>query len=212
MSGSTRPSITLLLLLASASPALGGTPVTGVGQATTPTTLAAADGLRDIHGPLPLAGDFPMLGIGLAVLLALLLLLAVFLLWRRRGRQKAPATAILPWEEALQALDDAALLREEGDSLGYLQRTDHILRRYLELRFSLPSTRQTRGELEGALQALGEEWLQEWRGELLRLLRLADLAKFARQAGDIGQLQGVEDSLRRFIAQTTPAGDSGGQR
>ncbi len=181
-------------------------------QTGTPTTLAADDGLRDIHGPLTLAGDYPMLPVALAVSLTLLALLAVFLLWRRRSRKESPMTIVPPWEEALQALGAAAPLREKGDGLGYLQSTDHILRHYLERRFSLPSTRQTRGELESALHTLGEEWLQEWRGELLRLLRLADLAKFARQAGDPGQLQGVEDSLRRFIAQTTPAGDSGGQR
>ena len=211
MNGNTRIGPAAAPLLASAHPAQE-VAAPNSSLATTPTILAADHGLRDIHGPLPLAGDFPMLPVALGISLALLALLAVVLFWRRRARQKAPITIVHPWEEALQALDAAAPLREKGDSLGYLQSADDILRHYLDRRFSLPSTRQTRGELEGALQALGEEWLQEWRGELLRLLRLADLAKFARQAGDPGQLQGVEDALRRFIAQTTPAGDSGGQR
>ena len=211
MNGNTRIGPAAAPLLASAIPARE-VAATDSSQAATPMTLAADHGLRDIHGPLPLAGDFPMLPVALGISLALLALLAVVLLWRRRARQKAPITIVHPWEEALQALDAAAPLREKGDGLGYLQSADDILRQYLEQRFSLPSTRQTRGELESALHSLGEAWLQEWRGELLRLLRLADLAKFARQAGDPGQLQEVEDALRRFIAQTTPAGDSGGQR
>ena len=211
MNGNTRIGPAAAPLLASAHPAQE-VAAPNSSLATTPTILAADHGLRDIHGPLPLAGDFPMLPVALGISLALLALLAVVLLWRRQARQQAPITIVHPWEEALQALDAAAPLREKGDSLGYLQSADHILRHYLERRFSLPSTRQTRGELESTLHSLGEAWLQEWRGELLRMLRLADLAKFARQAGDPGQLQGVEDALRRFIAQTTPAGDSGGQR
>lgn len=178
-------------------------------QPTGTATATAGAELRDIHGPLPLPYDLPLAAIAAALILALIALLLIYRLWKRRrqGKQQPPAA---PWEEALQALGDARRLLQEGHSLAYLERTADILRRYVEQRFSLPSTRQTTREF---LSGLGNQGaaapLHTYHHDLQAVLERADLAKFAHHSGGLEQLEEVEISLRRFIERTIPVTTNG---
>lgn len=164
-------------------------------------TVAAEEAIRDIHGPLPLPDHQHLMIITAGLLLALAILFILYRLWKRR-RRAAAAVPPLPWEEALQSLAEARHLLAAGNSLAYLERTAQILRRYVELRFSLPSTRQTTRELLSSLGDDDASPLSAYRQDLRAFLERADLAKFAHHAGDLRQLEEVESSLRQFIERT----------
>jgi hypothetical protein len=177
-------------------------------QPTSTATATAGAELRDIHGPLPLPYDLPLAAIAAALILALIALMLLYLLWKRRrqGKQQPPAA---PWEEALQALGEARRLLQAGHSLAYLERTADILRRYVEQRFSLPSTRQTTREFLSGLGNQGAAPLHSYHHDLQAVLERADLAKFAHHSSGLDQLEEVEISLRRFIERTIPVATSG---
>lgn len=195
-------------------------PVTVQGAASEPLVLqpsanTQAQGqlteLRDIHGPVPLSDPTPLLAIAAAVVLALATLFFLYRLWKRRAK-KVSAPMPRAWEQALQALDAARHLLETGDHLAYLERVADILRRYIELRFSLPSTRQTTQEFLASLGDHGDSPLRDHRLLLQSFLELADLAKFARHPEERSRLEEVEDSLRRFIEHTSPDAAKRGNR
>jgi Domain of unknown function (DUF4381) len=174
---------------------------------STATTTVGAE-LRDIHGPLPLPNDLPLAAIAAALVLGLIALLLLYRLWkqRRQGKQLPP---VAPWEEALQALSEARRLLQEGHNLAYLERTADILRRYVEQRFALPSTRQTTREFLAGLGTQGAASLHTYHHDLQAVLERADLAKFAHHSAGLDQLEEVESSLRRFIERTIPVAPSG---
>jgi hypothetical protein len=129
-------------------------------------------------------------------------------LWKRRQQGKQ-LVATAPWEEALQALGEAHRLIETGQGLAYLERTADILRRYVEQRFALPSTRQTTREFLAGLGDQGAAPLHAYHRDLQAVLERADLAKFAHHSGGLDQLEEVEISLRRFIERTIPVATGG---
>jgi hypothetical protein len=177
-------------------------------QLPSSATATAVGELRDIHGPLPLSDDLPLAAIAAALALGLIALLLLYRLLKRRqqGKQPAPAAS---WEEALQALAEARRLIAAGQGLTYLERTADILRRYVELRFALPSTRQTTREFLAGLGDQGAAPLHAYHHDLQAVLERADLAKFAHHSGGVDQLEEVENSLRLFIERTIPVAKSG---
>ena len=201
---------TLLLLAPLAAQGATGEPLVLQPPANAQAQAQPAE-LRDIHGPLPLSDPMPLLAIGVAAVLALAAILVLYRLWKKRTK-KVSTPMPTAWEQALQALDQARQLLEAGDHLAYLERVAEILRRYIELRFSLPSTRQTTREFLATLGDHGDSPLHGHRHVLQTFLELADLAKFARHPEERSRLEEVEDSLRRFIEHTSPGAAKGGDR
>lgn len=199
-----------LVLVASPAPTDGADSGPLVLSAPAGTEVAQGQGeLRDIHGPLPLPGQPPLLAIAAGVVLAIAVFYLLYRLWQRRHRRKATPPP-QPWDEALRALNEARSLLEAGDRLAYLERCAAILRAYIERHFALPSTRQTTREFLDGLGTDSASPLALYRQELQALLERADLAKFAHHAEDKDPLAGVEASLRRFIEGTIPRTANGG--
>jgi len=170
-------------------------------------TNGILQGLREIHGPIPLTGWPAELFFGLALFFLPALALA-FLAWRRR-RQPAPSPLPPPWEKALRELDEASCQRIPEQALSYMARVSQILRRYLEARFGVTSTCRTTDELLLALEGQFTD-VPDLQTEIEICLRRADLAKFAQLPPEADALVEVESRIRRLIENTRPetAGES----
>jgi hypothetical protein len=175
-----------------------------------PQTTNQTEVLHDIHGPLPTSEYPPYLMEAAIVLLVLLLLaLLVFFLKRRKRPQQAP---IPPWDKALMELDEARQLMSVSQSLLYMDQASQILRRYIELRFAIHSTRQTTREFFASLNDSVHSPLIEYQAELRACLEQADMAKFAHLVANQNHMQKMEEAVRAFITCTRPEMEPPGGR
>jgi len=140
-----------------------------------------AKDIRDIHGPAEIPVDR-----GRLVRLSLLVLgagaaAASVVLWRRRRRaERAPESALPPYEQARRDLDELAAggLLDAGRIKEFYVRLADILRVYLGRRYRISALVETSAELLAALHesAAGPELLR-LAGELFES---SDLVKFAK--------------------------------
>lgn len=159
--------------------------------------------LRDIRGPVLINEQPPYLLIAGIICLVLLVVVAIFLFLRKRGPATPPA--IPPWEKALQELADAKELQTPERGLQYMSRASQILRRYIESRFAIQSTRQTTREFLQSLTKIGvDSPIQRHKEELQSCLELADMAKFAHHIPQLSNLEKMEDAVTTFVKTTEP--------
>lgn len=167
------------------------------------TISQQAGQLHDIHGPVPIKEQPPYLLIAGIVLFVLLLAAIIFWLLRKRGEAAPPP--VPPWEKALLDLADAKRLLNPERGLQYMDRVSQILRRYIESRFAIQSTRQTTREfLQNLTGVGGKSPLQTHKNELRDCLEQADMAKFAHHIPKIKNLEMMEDAVTTFIKRTEP--------
>jgi hypothetical protein len=173
-------------------------------------TLQQSEELHDIHGPLPIAGQPPYPAIA-GIILAILLILAVLYFWLKRRAKPGPP-APLPWETALSELAAAKPLQSAGQGLLYMERAGQVLRRYIESRFAIRSTRQTTREFLAGLSHGGNSSLDDYRPELQVCLEQADMAKFAHRVPDLDNMIQMEQAVTDFVQKTEsiPAPSGGG--
>ena len=158
--------------------------------------------LRDIHPPLllPEAPDYTLL---IAGFLVLLLLLSVAL-WFFRFRKKK----VLPpfaHETALADLQLARSLMTAEQATQYAAKVSDILRRYIEQRFCIRTTRQTTKEFFASLVTSPQQktTLFDTHYESLEeCLAQCDLAKFARCRPDRKSMDQMETAVQNFIQAT----------
>ncbi|MDD4816970.1 MAG: hypothetical protein PHI85_03255 [Victivallaceae bacterium] len=119
----------------------------------------------------------------------------------------APPTA---WEAALRELGE---LRGESHS-GYpavcFARLSDILRRYIERRFSLPSTTTTTPEFMVELRRTALPLTAAQRSGLAAFLETADMVKFAKREPDETTLDGAISQAEQFVRETVPPKDGEG--
>lgn len=178
------------------------------GQATAQPGMKAQqiEELRDIHGPVSIAGQPPYWAIGGAV--AVLAILAALYFYLKKWRKPAPTPLPSPWETALAELAAAKELQNKG--LLYMEKASEILRRYIESRFAIRSTRQTTREFLAGLNHTGQHNpLAPYRPELQACLEQADMAKFARLVPDSGVLAQMERAVTEFVKKTEPPATGG---
>ena len=145
--------------------------------------------------------------IGFFVLL--LLLLAGVLLWEKY-RKKTPPVAARPvpkdpahiWaRKELKKLDDEKLW-QKGDVKIYYSRLTEILRLYLEYRFNWLALESTTEEIEMAID--NYKMKEKAKDNLLEILRIADLVKFAKQQPMPDANIRAFESANKFIDLTEP--------
>ena len=158
--------------------------------------------LRDIHPPLllPEAPDYTML---IAGILVFFLLLAVAL-WFFRFRKKE---VVLPsaHETALADLQSARSLMNVEQAKQYAVEVSMILRRYIEQRFRIRTSRQTTKEFFTSLLASPRqtaELFDTHSESLHECLDQCDLAKFARSTPDRNSMEKMETAVQDFIVAT----------
>lgn len=167
------------------------------------TIPSVPEQLHDIHGPVLLTERPPYLFIAGSLFFAFLLAAAIF--WFLKSRTKATPPPVPPWEKALLDMADAKRLLNPERGLQYMDRVSQILRRYIESRFTIQSTRQTTREfLRGLTGIGGNSPLQTYKTELRGCLEQADMAKFAHHIPKIENLEMMEDAVTTFIKKTEP--------
>ncbi|MFH0782719.1 MAG: DUF4381 family protein [Pseudomonadota bacterium] len=166
--------------------------------------------LHDIHGPLPTSEYPPYLMEAALGLFALLVIALVIYFLKKRKKPLPPP--VPPWETALQELAEARQLMGDGKWLLYMDQAGQILRRYIELRFAIRSTRQTTREFFAGLNASGSASLLKYQGELRACLEQADMAKFAHLVPNQNHMEQMEEAVRTFIISSRPEEQTAGSR
>lgn len=165
--------------------------------------------LRDIHGPLPLPEErnYLLLVVGLL----LLLLVSAAVLWFLRLR-KEKVSLSFAHETALEDLLRVRTLMTPDQALLYADELSDILRRYIEERFRIHSTRQTTKEFLSCLTespGRAATLLEEHSDSLKECLGQCDMAKFARCTPDRSSMEKMEKAVQKFIESTRENGQGG---
>ncbi|MDD3813607.1 MAG: DUF4381 family protein [Desulfocapsaceae bacterium] len=167
--------------------------------------------LHDIRGPVALPDSsrtLLWLLIGSAVMIIAGLLLYF---WKRRKKgEKLPSAH----DVALTELARLRSMMNPEQALLYAAQLAEVLRRYVEARFQIHSTRQTTREfflgLAGNPQAGNS--LEEHHDRLKECLEQCDMAKFAHCIPDRSEMEAMEGAVESFIKSTAQAVDEKGKR
>jgi hypothetical protein len=183
----------------------------GQGSPMAPSSPSVTETLHDIRGPVDLpdsTGVLIWLLIGLAVVFLAGLL---FYLWKHRknGRLKQPQ----PHEIALLELAGLRSMMNPAQALLYAAQLSELLRRYIEARFQIHSTRQTTREFFGSLVENSQvsHDLKDHQAHLQACLEECDMAKFAHYSPDQQGMAAMEQAVLGFIEATGPAVTDKGQ-
>jgi len=170
--------------------------------APTPNPAASepSEDIRDIRGPkfiLP-AWFWPALLAGVA-----LLTLGAYGLWRwlqrrRRGHERA----LLPFEVALQRLENLRALMQPPHAREFSTEASGIVRSYIEQRFNLTATHQTTEEFLRDLLESSNASLARHRALLSAFLQQCDLVKFAGISLTLQSMESLHQSARTFVLET----------
>ncbi len=157
--------------------------------------------LRDIKGPLALAGHFPWLWLVVFLVVAAAL---VFLLKRRR--RPSAAVAEIPLAAHAQALArlevlSAKDLARRGLFKDYYSEISAIIRSYLEDRFALNAPEMTTEEFLGYARDKAKA-VSNYRDRLQDFLTACDLVKFAKATPSIDDAQAIFIAAHKFVEET----------
>lgn len=159
--------------------------------------------LRDIHPPLLLPEE-PNYALLVAGILGAFLV-AILLLWFFRWRKK-PITLPFPHETALADLARARSIMTAEQALQYAGKVSDILRRYIEKRFRIRTTRQTTKEFFARLTAdpagIQPLFSEKHCTRLQECLDQCDMAKFACCIPDHASMKKMEAAVQDFIEDT----------
>ncbi len=158
----------------------------------------------DIYGPLPLPDPINWLPYIIAGSLLLIIILLLFFLFMRK-KKKSAIPLVPPHVTALAELELARKYLVNNQSLTYAERISEILRRYIEQRYTITSTRQTTAEFLHSIEtATNGSNLLSHKDALKKCMLQCDLAKFAHKTTDVDNMEEMESGVRSFIDATTP--------
>jgi LPXTG-motif cell wall-anchored protein len=194
-------------------PSLAVIPDSQQGQSA-PLTQGQPQGgvtLHDIRGPVELpdsSGLLFWLVIGLTLLVIAGLLLYF---WKRRKKGEKPPT---PQDVALTALARLRTMMNPEEALSYAAQLSEILRRYVEARFQIHSTRQTTREFfaDLSLNPQAVRSMAAHHDRLKECLEQCDMAKFAHCIPDQPEMEAMEGAVRSFIRASARTMDEEGER
>ena len=168
---------------------------------------ASADDIRDIRGP---KGIFPLWLVLAMVAAALLLALGAYLLWRRKKR--LPLTRpLLPFEIALQGLEQIRALMDPAKVREFSIAISDIVRKYIEDAFHITATHRTTEEFLHDLLQSSNTSLAAHRNLLTEFLNQCDMAKFAGVSLSRQIIESLHQSARSFVVESSkppPATDT----
>lgn len=161
-------------------------------------SMTAPPELHDIYPPVEISTP-PPAWVWFAAAAAVIAIAAIIIwLFRRRHRQ-TPEVAPSPEDLALADITRARQLYNNEEYAPYAKELSDILRRYLESRFQLFSTRRTSSELLGVLTTQNNPLFTQNKGLITDLLQQADMAKFARHTPAPASLLAFESGLIELI-------------
>jgi hypothetical protein len=167
--------------------------------ATAATAVAeAAEDIRDIRGPKFM---FPPWLLPAVIAGAVLLAFGALGLrrWLRRRRQPR---VLLPFEIALQRLEEMRALMQPDDAREFSIAVSDVVRRYIEERFSVTATHRTTEEFLHDLLESSHAPLARHRALLSEFLQQCDLVKFAGMSLTLQNMESLHHSARAFVLET----------
>jgi LPXTG-motif cell wall-anchored protein len=180
------------------TPASASTAEPDVAAATaSPVASGLEEDIRDIRGPkllLP-AWILPAVIAGVAILV-----LAVYFFWRRRRNRRA--RILLPYEIALQRLEEIRTLMQPARAREFSTAVSDIVRSYIEQRFAIGVTRRTTEEFLRDLLEAANTPLARHQSLLGEFLQQCDLVKFAGIALNVQSMEALSQSARAFVLAT----------
>lgn len=173
------------------------TPTAPVKPAPAATTNTATADIRDIRGPkyIPSPWLWPAWFGGALALGAL-----GYAAWRWSRRTLAKAK--LPYEIALDQLEEARALMQPENAREFSIAVSEIVRNYIEDRFQVLAARRTTEEFLYDLLESSDALLASHRALLADFLIHCDLAKFARWILSIEEMENMLQSARTFVIET----------
>ena len=184
-------------------------PTSGVPAASGPAPAPAqpAEDIRDIRGPKIL---LPPWLVPAAIAGAVLLVSSAWWLWRRLRRRRP--RALLPFEIALQRLEEMRALMRPADAREFSIAVSDVVRRYIEERFGVTATHRTTEEFLHDLLESSHAPLARHRALLSQFLQACDLVKFAGMSLTLKDMESLHHSARAFVLETAtpdePAADA----
>ena len=159
---------------------------------------AVAQDIRDIRGPkhIPSPWIWPAWVAGGLALGAL-----GYAVWRW-NRRRAIAAAKLPYEIALDRLEETRALMQPENAREFSITVSEIVRHYIEVRFQVCAARRTTEEFLYDLLESPDALLASHRALLADFLHHCDLAKFARWILSIEEMENMLQSARTFVIET----------
>lgn len=170
------------------------------------TTLA----IRDIKAPMKQSITFKELLPFILIAISVIALAALFIyyLWRRKQNKPLLPKIVKPslpaWQIALKELENLSeqKLWQNGRIKPYYSELSDILRRYLENQHMIPAVEMVTDEILDSCRENAA--VQNSTEQLGRLLRLADLVKFAKEIPTAPQNeQSLKDAVS-FVELTKP--------
>lgn len=142
---------------------------------------------------------------GAAALFILAIFYLIFSKWSNMYKDKDEVKSqprIPPHEQALQALDELrrAKLWQSGDIKSYQSGLTYIIRQYLENRYGIKALEETTGDIIDDMKKLGLEASD--LTTLSRVLRVADLVKFAKATPEISIHDEFMEEAGAFVNKT----------
>ena len=141
------------------------------------------------------------------IILFIVLTIVAFILFKKFKRETVQEEVVVPKEDAdviaikqLDALNEAKLW-QNGKTKAYYTQISHILREYLENRFKLSALERTSDVIE-LLLSVEKEIEDHQSMKLLEILRLSDMAKFAKQEPMAAENEEVLKQSYQFVDLT----------
>jgi Domain of unknown function (DUF4381) len=186
-----------------AAPAAVPTPAPYPNMPAASTAGAVAPGpeedIRDIRGPKYVVPGWvlPAVIAGLAMLAV-----AIYWLWLWRWRRGRRARILLPYEIALQRLEQIRDLMQPPSAREFSTAVSDIVRGYIERRFEVAVTRRTTEEFLRDLLETANVSLARHQSLLGEFLHQCDFVKFAGISLTTQNMEALRQSARTFVLAT----------
>jgi len=162
-------------------------------------------GLKDIHGPVSVPGEWWWLWIVLFLLCVAGVIAAWYFFLRKSACTSIKLIVIPPWEKALAALSSLEMQAPyiSGGVKQYYFQLSGIIRLYIEERFNIRAPEMTTEEFMDQARASTELSTQH-RLFLDNFLNVSDMVKFARFEPVAQDMVDVLMAARIFVEGTRP--------
>jgi hypothetical protein len=165
---------------------------------TAAVAAEAVEDIRDIRGPKYLLPPWLLPAV---IAGAVLLALSAYGIWRWLRRRRRPRV-LLPFEIALQRLEEMRALMQPDDAREFSIAVSDVVRRYIEERFSVTATHRTTEEFLHDLLESSHAPLARHRALLSEFLQACDLVKFAGMSLTLQDMESLHHSARAFVLET----------
>jgi hypothetical protein len=163
-----------------------------------PAAGAVTEDIRDIRGPRHIPSPWLWAWWVAGALAGLALGFGAWRWWHRRALLHAK----LPFEVALDRLEEARVFLRPETAREFSIAVSEIVRNYIEIRFRVNAARRTTEEFLYDLMEPSDALLADHRDLLGDFLRHCDLAKFARWILSTEEMEAMHRSARTFVLET----------